>query len=108
MKANLLVVALLSFAGGGCVPSYSASEAKHIQDTKGFFTQSLYYIGSDRNYHHFEQMRGPGAPFQGWDRPLKVPVEQVQVPSSIYFEHSGSHVSRKVRIKGPPYIVKAR
>ena len=108
----------------GCTSTKSVSEMKKIQDTQGFYTKSLYYTGSSKRFHHFDQFklfdRGwliaeliPGAETDGYDQ-FRVPREQLSIPSTLEFDrksYEGVDDERraKLRIKDDPrYRVEKR
>lgn len=90
---------------------------KEIQDTRGFYTKSLYYTGSSKHFHHFDQFklfdRGwliaefiPGAETDGYDR-FKVSRTELSIPATLEFDrksYEGVDDNRrtKIRIKDDP------
>lgn len=97
----------------GCASTVKVSELKEIQDTQGFYTKSLYYTGSTRHHHHFEQfvlfdlgIFLPGSQSDGYDS-YKVPREELILPTDFEFdrktyEGESDERRRKIRIKDDP------
>lgn len=108
-------VALLFLSG--CASTQSVSEMKEIQDNRGFYTKSLYYTGSTKHFHHFDQFtlfdQGrimaaliPGAETDGHDH-FKVSRAELSIPSTLEFDrksYEGVDDERrtKIRIKDDP------
>ncbi len=119
MKSGVLLILFSAFLSG-CASTVNVSELKAIQDTRGFFTQSLYYTGSTRRHHHFDQFvlfdLGfwiPGTESDGY-KGYKVPREELLLPNEFEFErrtYKGTSDARrrKIRIKeDPAYRVEKR
>lgn len=69
---HLWILALPVVMTPGCTATKSAADLEVVQNTRGFLTKSLYYAGSSRGHHYFEQ----------WD---PVSVKNLLVPSGITF-----------------------
>jgi hypothetical protein len=104
----------------GCASTVNVSDLKVIQDTRGFYTKSLYYTGSTRRHHHFDQFvlfdLGfwiPGAEPDGC-KGYRVPREELFLPTDFEFKRTtykgeSDDRRRKIRIKDDPtYSVEKR
>lgn len=69
---HVWILALPVVMTPGCTATKSAADLEVVQNTRGFWTKSLYYAGSSRGHHYFEQ----------WD---PVSVKNLLVPSGITF-----------------------
>jgi len=116
MKRAALLVSVSLYFLSGCVSTKSVEELKQIQDTEGFFSKSLFYTGSTKSFHYFDQYklwdRGwmlsivPGIETDGYD-PFKVARSQIILPQELEFprqSYEGEHDERraKIRIKEQP------
>lgn len=114
------ILILLAAFVSGCASTVSVSNLKVIQNTQGFYTKSLYYTGSTRRYHHFDQFvlfdPGfwiPGVESDGY-KGFKVLREELLLPSGFEFERKtykgeSDDRRRKIRIKdGPTFRVEKR
>lgn len=105
----ILFAAILS----GCASTVNVSDLKVIQDTQGFYTKSLYYAGSTRHHHYFDQFvlfdLGfwiPGVESDGYDG-FKVPRDELLLPTDFEFERrtykgESDDRRRKIRITDDP------
>jgi len=105
MRIALLgVIASLSIAG--CATTVSVPEMKRVQDNEGFFSQSLYYSGSTRTHHYFDQFKlfdkgfwNPLIVTDGYDS-FRVLRLDLALPAELEFRRrAGSERRTKVRIK---------
>ncbi len=55
MKVLYAILIMTIFSG--CISTVSVKEARELQQTKGFYSQSLYYHGSTDGYHFFSQIQ---------------------------------------------------
>lgn len=107
------LLASLSVLFIGCASKVSVTRLKQIQDTRGFHTKSLFYVGSSRNHHHFEQfvlfdgaLWIPGIESDGYED-FKVPRVELILPATFEFSRKaygreGSSLRQKIRIKDDP------
>lgn len=103
---RITVVVLASLALSGCATTRSAKDLMRLQNA-GLWTQSVYYTGSTKNYHHFDvpvilgKYWWTGGLIGNGCDPYKVPRNEVHLPQ--YCEHSrfglGNKSSLKMRIK---------
>ena len=105
----LVLAALLS----ACASTQSLRSLEEIQKTKGLFTSSLYYVGSSRAHHYFDQFTFFGdawwVPFYDDDgyTSYKIPRQELSIPDKWEFPRSsyrGEDDERrlKVRIRSSP------
>jgi hypothetical protein len=112
MRTGAILVFFTAFLSG-CASTVKVSGLKEIQDTQGFYTKSLYYTGSTRHHHYFEQfvlfdlgIFLPGSQSDGYDS-YKVPREELILPTDFEFdrktyEGESDERRRKIRIKDDP------
>ena len=55
MKILYAILMIIIFSG--CVSTVSVKKARELQQTKGFYSKSLYYHGSTDVYHFFSQIQ---------------------------------------------------
>lgn len=105
----IVLAAILS----GCASTVGVTDLKVIQDTRGFYTKSLYYTGSSPRHHHFDQFvlfdLGfwiPGIESDGY-KGFRVPREELFLPTDFEFvrktyKGESDDRRRKIRITDDP------
>ena len=93
-----------------CTTTKSPERLKHLQDTRGFSTKSLTYIGSSKRFHYFEQSvwRSVLSSSLSGDKTYRVRRSKLELPEIWEFPHDsyqGSDDERTVyvRIKDKPH-----
>ena len=91
-----------------CASTQTVTELERIQATQGFYTKSLYYVGSSPSYHYFDQFRLlgggwwiPGCEDDGY-RTFRVTRDSLAIPAGWEFTHSsyrGADDSRRVKVR---------
>ena len=106
----LLTIAISSIVLSGCGSTpVSVTRLKHIQDTEGFMSESLFYCGSTKEWHYFEQdefkLLKP-FPLSKDDgvRKFKAHRSEIQMPGTMEYnraEYEGQDDDqrRKIRLK---------
>ena len=54
-KFTLIICSVIAAMLVSCANTQSVAQLERIQDTQGFLTKALYYVGSSGSYHYFDQ-----------------------------------------------------
>ncbi len=122
LGANVICVGMLVLLLSGCVSTQHAPKMRDIQQTRGNFSHSLWYLGSTAEHHYFEQNRCRLIPFKEYTKRFRVPFSELMMFEELVFPFEASHygtegnwssnvrdVAIKVRIsKDLPYAVVPR
>jgi hypothetical protein len=107
--ARLVLITVFWLLASCASKPVSVQRLKHIQDTEGFMSQSLFYCGSTKDRHYFEQDQ----PFEGFitgigDGVHKFVVSRTQIsmpPGMEYgrseYEGQDDDQRRKIRLRAP-------
>jgi hypothetical protein len=110
----ILLLSIFTLLLASCTNTRSVADLENIQDARGFHTKSLYYAGSSKPFHYFEQftLLGDGWWVPGFEddgyRTYRVRRSALSLPKTWEFPHSdykGPNDARriKVRIRAMPH-----
>jgi hypothetical protein len=107
-KPALISLAVLVAALPACTATKSVANLEKIQNTEGFYSKSLFYVGSSSRFHYFDQFAllgdwwwVPGVHDDNF-RSFRVRKDDLKVAASWIFAHSdyeGDDDHRRVRCR---------